>query len=156
MLPKIRRHFMNKSCSMLNLSKNVFYKKCGLNWYSSMKNFFWKIQTFFMIFEATVPSQRYRYQINILQHLIFFIKMKLVSTVWVSTSLSKSGYPQGPRFSDFPTVLKVSRVKQDKPLSWHQRTLAKKAQRIFGSRQIGSYIFLFFLTRRDSFVLFKL
>ena len=26
---KIRRHFRNKSCSILKLSKNVFYKKCG-------------------------------------------------------------------------------------------------------------------------------
>ena len=55
----------------------------------------------FMIFDATVPSQCYIYQKNILQHLIVFLKMKLVSTVWVSTSLSKSGYYQG----DFKNTL---------------------------------------------------
>jgi hypothetical protein len=39
------------------------------------------------------------FSLNHLQHfatfdLFFFVKMKLVSTVWVSTSLSKSGYSQ--------------------------------------------------------------
>ena len=29
MSPKIRRHFSNKVILKLNLSKNVFYKKCG-------------------------------------------------------------------------------------------------------------------------------
>ena len=29
MSPKIRRHFRSKSHSILKLSKNVFYKKCG-------------------------------------------------------------------------------------------------------------------------------
>ena len=42
-----------------------------------------------------MPSQRYRYQKNILQRLIFFAKRKLVLTVWVSTSLSKFGYVRG-------------------------------------------------------------
>ena len=35
----------------------------------------------FMIFDTTVPSQCYRYQKVILQRLIFFVKMKLVSIV---------------------------------------------------------------------------
>ena len=29
MSPKIRRHLRNKSCSILKLSKNIFYKKCA-------------------------------------------------------------------------------------------------------------------------------
>ena len=37
----------------------------------------------------TVLSQHWKYQKNILQHLIFLVKMKLVSTVWFSTSLRK-------------------------------------------------------------------
>ena len=45
-----------------------------------------------MIFNATLPSESYRYQKNILQHLIFVVKMKLVSTVFVYTSLCKSGW----------------------------------------------------------------
>ena len=48
-----------------------------------------------MIFDATVPSQRYRYKKKHFARFDFFVKKKLVSTVWVSTSLSKSGYPQG-------------------------------------------------------------
>ena len=64
MLPKIRRHLRNKSRSIFKLSKNVFYKKCGPK----------------LIF------------FNEKKDLIFFVKMKLVSTVWVSTSLSKFGW----------------------------------------------------------------
>ena len=39
-LPKIRRHFSNKIILKLNLSKNVFYKKCDpkLIFFSEKKN----------------------------------------------------------------------------------------------------------------------
>ena len=37
---KIRRHFRNKSCSILKLSKNVFYKKCGPKLIFFNENFF--------------------------------------------------------------------------------------------------------------------
>ena len=41
---------------------------------------------------------------NILQHFIFFVKIKLVSTVWVSMSLSKSGYSERPQRPRDPNV----------------------------------------------------
>ena len=44
---KIRRHFRNKSCSILKLSKNVFYKKCGPKLIFFNEFFFRKIRTFF-------------------------------------------------------------------------------------------------------------
>ena len=73
---------MNKSRSILKLTKNLFYKKCG------PKLIFFFLERFghfltqkidfecpgFMIFDATVPYQHYRYQKTILQHLIFFCK----------------------------------------------------------------------------------
>ena len=43
---KIRCHFWNKSCSILKLSKTVFYIKVVLNWYSSMKFFLEKFGSF--------------------------------------------------------------------------------------------------------------
>ena len=52
--------FYNWKYQKMHFTKNV-----ALNWHSSMI-FFWKIQMFefecFMIFDATVPSQLYRYQ----------------------------------------------------------------------------------------------
>ena len=46
---KIRRHFRNKSRSILKLSKNIFYKDVVLNWYFSMKKKFRKIGMIFDI-----------------------------------------------------------------------------------------------------------
>ena len=46
---KIRRHFRNKSRSILKLSKNVFYKKCGPRLIFFNENFFRKIWPFFDI-----------------------------------------------------------------------------------------------------------
>ena len=43
---KIRRHFKTKSHSILKLSKNVFYKKCGPKLIFFNEIFFRKIQTF--------------------------------------------------------------------------------------------------------------
>ena len=48
-LSKIRRHFRNKSRSILKLSKNVFYKKCGPKLILFNEIFFRKIRTFFDI-----------------------------------------------------------------------------------------------------------
>ena len=48
-LSKIRRHFRNKSCSILKLSKNVFYKKCGHRLIIFNEFFFRKIRMFFDI-----------------------------------------------------------------------------------------------------------
>ena len=47
--PKIRRHFRNKIRSILKLSKNAFYKKCGLKLIFFNEILFRKIQTFFDI-----------------------------------------------------------------------------------------------------------
>ena len=104
-LPKIRRHFRNKSHSILKLPKNVFYKKCGpkLKFFNEL--FFRKIRTFFDIENWLWMSRFHDFwchcAISALQiskkHFAtfdFFVKMKLVSTVWVSTSLSKSGESQ--------------------------------------------------------------
>ena len=44
---------------------------------------------------SSVPSQRYRYQKTILQHLIFFLEWSLCQLCGVSTPLSKFGYPEG-------------------------------------------------------------
>ena len=46
---KIRRHFRNKSRSILKLSKNVFYKKCGPRLIFFNEIFFRKIWPFFDI-----------------------------------------------------------------------------------------------------------
>ena len=46
---KIRRHYRNKSRSILKLSKNVFYKKCGPKLIFFNDFFFRKIRTFFDI-----------------------------------------------------------------------------------------------------------
>ena len=46
---KNRRHFSDKSSSILKLSKNVFYKKCGPKLIFFNEIFFRKIQTFFDI-----------------------------------------------------------------------------------------------------------
>ena len=78
------------------LTKNV-----ALNWYSSMEKIR-KIQAFFDIENWLWMSKFhdfwYHGAISMLQiskkhfaPIDFFVKMKLVSTVWVSTSLSKSG-----------------------------------------------------------------
>ena len=46
---KIRRHFRNKSRSILKLSKKVFYKKCGPRLIFFDEIFFRKFRTFFDI-----------------------------------------------------------------------------------------------------------
>ena len=100
--PKIRRHFRNKSRSILKLSKNVFYKKCGPKLIFFNEFFFRKIRMFFDIENWLWMSRLHDFRrhcaISALliskKHFAtfhFFVKMKLVSTVWVSTSLSKSG-----------------------------------------------------------------
>jgi hypothetical protein len=51
---KIRRHFRNKSRSILKLSKNVFYKNMVLNWYFSVKKKFRKNR---MIFDKYIKER---------------------------------------------------------------------------------------------------
>ena len=87
--PKNGHHFSNKLFQNWNYKKKIT-KNVVLNWYFSIKEN-GKIQAFFatidfecpnfMIFDATVPSQRYRFQKTILQRLIFLVKMELVSSV---------------------------------------------------------------------------
>ena len=98
---KIRHHFRNKSHSILKLSKMYFTKNVVLNWYSSMKMFFRKIWTFFDVENWLWMSRFHDFRCNcaisdikktFLTYDFFLKKMKLVSSVWVSTSLSKSSY----------------------------------------------------------------
>ena len=104
MLPKIRRHFWNKSCLILRLSKNVFYKKCGPKLiYISMNFYFFErfghLMTLNWLWMSRFLDFRSHCAISALQiskkHFAAFdsfVKLKLVSAVWVSSSLSKFGY----------------------------------------------------------------
>ena len=81
------RHFSKKKYFKIKVSKKyglelIFFNKKKIRRFGR----FWHTKIdfqcpIFMIFDVIIPSQHWRYQKNILQHLISFVNMKLVSTV---------------------------------------------------------------------------
>ena len=66
--------------------------------------------------------------------MIFFVKLKLVSTVWVSTSLSKSGYSRGlPTLKEKGHKNKVPEWlgRNDNPYN-HHKTIASRLEWVIG------------------------
>ena len=132
--PKIRRHFRNKSRSILKLSKMYFTKNVVLHWYSSMK-FFRKIRTFFDIENWLWMSRFHDFQrrcaISALQisknHFATFdsfVKMKLVPRglifLWEEIRIWYAHFAEMINWKKSDKILMIFYIPE---ISWSRQTL---------------------------------